>query len=236
MSLLNKLLEEKEQYQFGIYWILQINFAQESLALMDMDWNLKDIMQVYIEKESGEFNGFTDIRNEKSMMWIYLHFNLFDRMLTRLLDASSSLINLSSIEQDLIYIRSQLFQKRFKKNIENKVIYIESSPKQQLSQLKTQIDNYNKLSKPSLKDIIVIHQDIVELLRLDLGAACLARMLVFGECLRLNLIPPIIPNQFYNEYKEGIEGKSRSQIKEMQILFEEGQIHTKNLLEQMNMI
>jgi len=81
---------------------------------------------------------------------------------------------------------------------------ITAKPTEVSSQIKKLLDNYNKMGKITLEDIIHFHYHFEIIHPFQDGNGRIGRLIMFKECLKHNIVPFIIQDKFKEFYYRGL--------------------------------
>ena len=209
--ILKTLIEQKEEKELkSLYWWTQVSFAYNSNKIEGSQLTEEQTQLIY-ETNNLYFNQNKDAIKIDDVIETANHFRLFDYMLdTWDRDLSSDLIK--GYHSILKAGTSQAFDPKYnvggyktKPNIIGIVNIIKTSAPEDVSaDMDGLLEEYNKKRDIRFEDIVDFHFRFESIHPFSDGNGRIGRMIMFKECLKNNIIPFVVLDQYRAEYINGL--------------------------------
>ena len=210
-KILQALLEQRKEKKLkNLCWWTQISFAYNSNRIEGSQLSEEQTQLIY-ETDHLYFDQNKDAVKIDDIIETANHFRLFDHMLeTHDLELSEELIK--KYHAILKTGTSQSFDPKYnvgnyktKPNIIGIVNIIKTSPPEEVSaDMRQLLYEYNKKEKVSFEDIIDFHFRFETIHPFSDGNGRIGRMIMFKECLKNNIVPFVVLDQYKAEYINGL--------------------------------
>ncbi len=198
-----KLLEEKKmKLPNSLYHELQILFAYNTNRIEGSKLSEEDTRFIY------ETNTVEGINNTNDIIEVANHFRAFDYLLDTIFDPlSEKLIKKfhAILKNGTSDSRLDWFKVGDYKIRKNTVGGIETTnPKSVSAEMKTLLNFYNLIKNKSVEDIIEFHVKFERIHPFQDGNGRVGRLILFRECLKNNITPFIIEDDYKFYYYKGL--------------------------------
>jgi len=239
MDLIERMKFERKGKIRGIYWLFQINMAFNSNKIegsrlsKDQTQYLFDDNKIY--SENGEGISLDDIQEAIN------HFKAFDYMLDRVNDN----LSIEMIKKFHQLIKDNTSDKdnpltpigEFKiiDNIIGSLDPVSTTPADEVGEeLSNLLDEYLKNKNITIEDITEFHQRFEAIHPFADGNGRVGRLIAFKECLKNNIMPSIILDDYRRYYTIGLREYDKGSKERLIETFKAGQDYAEEILNQLN--
>ena len=210
-KILNALMEQrKEKGLKSLYWWTQVSFAYNSNKIEGSKLTEEQTELIY-ETNNLYFNENKDAIKIDDVIEMANHFRLFNLMLDTydqplskelILNYHRALKNGTSQSYDPIY---NVGGYKKKPNIIGIVNIINTSKPEDVEQdMNSLLSEYNSLTDVNFEDIVDFHYRFETIHPLSDGNGRIGRMIMFKECLKNDIVPFVVLDQYRAEYINGL--------------------------------
>lgn len=219
-TILKTLIEQKEEKDLkSLYWWTQVSFAYNSNKIEGSRLTEEQTQLIY-ETNNVYFNQNKEAIKVDDVIETANHFRLFDHMLNTCHENLSSDL-IKEYHSILKAGTSQAFDPKYnvggyktKPNIVGIVNIINTSaPENVSSDMDSLLKKYNKKGEVSLEDIVDFHFRFETIHPFSDGNGRIGRMIMFKECLKNNIVPFVVLDQYRAEYINGLNKYKNPQDK-----------------------
>lgn len=206
VRLFDILLEQKKMKLKGnIYHYTQINFTYNTNRIEGSKLSEEETRYIF---ETNTLITDKPSQNIDDILGATNHFSLFDYMLENTdLTLNENMIKEfhKILKQGTEDSRKEWFKVGDYKTIANEVGGVETTdPKNVKKEINKLLEWYNLLEEVTLKDIISFHYKFEKIHPFQDGNGRVGRVIMFKECLKNNIIPFIIKDEFKIFYYRGL--------------------------------
>lgn len=238
MDLITYMKHERSGKLRGIYWLFQINMAFNSNKIEGSQLSHEQTQHLFDENriysENGESIALDDIQETIN------HFKAFDYIL-------------NNVEEDIDFTMLKELHYLLKQNTSDEknpltpvgefksevnIIGFEEIPtthpdnvESELSQL---LVNYNKIKNVQLEDIVDFHVKFERIHPFADGNGRTGRLIAFKECLKNDIMPSMILDQYRNFYILGLKEYNHGGKERLLETFRAGQDYCEQVLKKMD--
>lgn len=218
--ILKTLIKQKEEKDLkSLYWWTQVSFAYNSNKIEGSRLTEEQTQLIY-ETNNVYFNQNKEAIKIDDVIETTNHFRLFDHMLNTCHENLSSDL-IKEYHSILKAGTSQAFDPKYnvggyktKPNIVGIVNIISTSaPENVSSDMDSLLKEYNKKGEVSLEDIVDFHFRFETIHPFSDGNGRIGRMIMFKECLKNNIVPFVVLDQYRAEYINGLNKYKNPQDK-----------------------
>lgn len=208
MSLLKLLQDEKaSSFKGGIYHLTQIKLTYNTNRIEGSKLSEEQTRYIYETNTLFTDNAESSV-NVDDIIETVNHFNCFDYMLT-IANETLSEIHIKTFHKLLKYNTSDAKKSWFNvgdyKQRPNVVGGLETTPPSQVQKnIAELLNNYNSKNKIEFTDIIDFHYQFEKIHPFQDGNGRVGRLMMFKECLKHNVVPFIIEDEFKFFYYRGL--------------------------------
>lgn len=238
VDLITYMKHERTGKMRGVYWLFQVNLAFNSNKMEGSQLSEDQTEHLFNEKriftENGESISLDDI-NEMTN-----HFRAFDYCI----DNVNASLNEKMIKNLHLILKRNTSDERnpltpigaFKTrvNVIGNLNPIKAThPDLVESEISELLKEYSGLEKVVLEDIVDFHYKFEKIHPFADGNGRVGRLIVVKECLKNNIIPPIILDKHRNYYTTGLKEYGSGAKERLSETFRAGQDHFEQVLERM---
>ena len=205
-SLLSVLREQKDlQLKGSIYHVTQVKFAYNTNKIEGSKLSEEETRYIFEtntiinNKPSNNINDIVEVAN---------HFYLFDIMLNTANESLSERLIKEYhriLKNGTVDSRTPWFNVGDYKKHPNDVGGTSTTPPKEVpAQIKKLISGYNSIEKTDLKDIVEFHYRFESIHPFQDGNGRIGRLIMFKECLKHNIVPFIIEDEYKAYYYMGL--------------------------------
>ena len=210
-EIINALLEQRNQKGLkNLYWWTQVSFAYNSNRIEGSRLTEEQTELIY-ETNSLYFQGTREAVEIDDVIEMSNHFRLFDYML----DTYKSKLSNELIQEYHRVLKTgttQSYDPKFNvggyktsPNIIGLVNIIKTSkPENVLDDMNNLLSSYNNKSNITFDDIVDFHFRFESIHPFSDGNGRIGRMIMFKECLKNDIIPFVVLDQYRAEYINGL--------------------------------
>lgn len=234
MNLLKILKEERDARVKAIYREIQINLAYNSNKIegstisKNQTRYIFDEKSVYPEESSLKINDIIETRN---------HFKAFDYILD-IAKENLSENHILTLHKIIKHGISNINEERFpigaykkEENVIGSIYEIETTkPEDVKNSIIDLLNKYNNKEKITLNDIVDFHVKFEKIHPFYDGNGRVGRLILFKECLRHDITPSIILDEYRSFYLLGLREYQDNQTTRLIETFKAGQDYVDNII------
>ncbi len=238
MDLINHMRYERLGKIRGIYWLMQINMAFNSNKIEGSQLNQEQTQLLFDEgkiySENGESLSLDDINETVNHFsaFNYILDNVYEDVDTDMMKQLHFILknNTSDVNNPLTPVG------KFKKvgNVIGSLDPINTTDPEDVERgLDLLLNDYSNRENIELEDVVDFHVRFEQIHPFADGNGRVGRLIVFKECLKNNIMPPIILDQHRNFYITGLKEYDISKERLLET-FRAGQDYSEQVLQKLN--
>ena len=234
MNLIDILQSERVAKVRSSYYQIQINLAYNSNKIEGSTISKDQTRYIF---EENSILPSTDIVLVNDIIETRNHFKAFDYMLD-IADRELTEYHILKLHEILKTGITNIDIERFpignykkEENIIGGINEVTTTrPENVEYEIQELVDTYNNINKKQLEDIVDFHVKFEKIHPFYDGNGRVGRLIVFKECLKNKIIPPIILDDFRSFYLLGLKEYSEGSTQRLIDTFKSGQDITNNIL------